>query len=196
MKRTFMGLVSVTCLFLCTACGGGGSSAKAEQRLDEGFAASFVMEIDGLTAEGTVTKYAPELWSAAFDSPSEVAGVVLDFAGDDVTASYKGLAFSVPQAAMPSKALLLRFIEAVDEIADEDDVSGKEKDGLVEYEGELDGEPYYLYLNSDGSPAEFRMENMGGFITFTNFTSDVVMTTTVTTIESLVITTSETAASE
>lgn len=196
MKRIFTCLVSAACLLFCTACGGGGSSAKAEQRLDESFSASFVMEIDGLTAEGTVTKYDSDLWSASFDSPSQVAGVVLDFAGDDVTASYKGLAFSVPQAAMPSKALLLRFIEAVDEIADEEDVSGKEKDGLIEYAGELDGEPYYLYLNSDGSPAEFRMENMGGFIVFSDFSSDVVMTTVVTTVESFVVTTSETTVSE
>ena len=196
MKRTVFSLALVTCMFFCTACGGGGGSAKAEQKLDEGFSAGFTMEMDGVTAEGMITRYDNGIWSAAFDSPSEVSGVILDFTGDDVTASYKGLAFSVPQAAMPSKALLLRLIDAVDEIAGEESIHGEKNDGLIEYKGELEGEPFYLYLNSDGSLAEFRMENMGGYITFRDFTSDVMFTTTATTVESLVITTSGTDVSE
>ncbi len=193
MKKMLLGMVSITGLLLCTACGGGeGGSAKTQQRLDESFSASFVMEIDGTTAEGTVTKYDDGIWSAEFYSPSEVAGVVLDFMGEDVTASYKGLAFSVPQAAMPSKALLLRLIGAVDETAAQEHINGSEKDGLIECEGELEGEPYMLYLNKDGSLAEFRLNNMNGFITFSEFTADVVMTTTVTTVESFEVTTTDT----
>lgn len=192
MKRLIM-IVTVCIAFcLCTACGkSGGISAKAEQKLSGSFSSDFTIELDDFTAEGMLTRYDSGIWSVYFESPAEVSGVQLDFSGDDVSASYKGLSFSVPQSVLPSKALLLQMIRAVDDAASEETISGSSKDDLIEIEGELEGEPYLLFLNSDGSLAEFRMENMGGYIKFSEFTSEIKMTTTSATVESLIITTGE-----
>ncbi|MBQ8514455.1 MAG: hypothetical protein IJ496_03570 [Ruminococcus sp.] len=197
MKR-LISMISVLAMIpALTACGGGGgASAKVQQKLGGSFSANMVLEMEDFTGEGVLTRYDSGIWSVYFDSPAEVSGVLLDFSGEEVTASYKGLAFSVPQAAMPSKALLVHLIQAVDEIADTSDVTGTEKDGLIVMEGELETGPYELCLNKDGSLAGFAMKNMGASITFTDFTTDMVLTTTAATIASLVITTSGTTVTE
>ncbi len=197
MKRLVMTFTALTGFILFTACEStGNSSAKAEQKLSGSFSTDMILELDDFTAEGTLTRLDSGIWNVYFESPSEIAGINLDFSGDKTEASYKGLSFSVPQAAMPSKALITELIKAIDSIAESEDIAGNKKDDLIELEGELEGEKYILYLNSDGSLAEFRMDNMGGFITFDNFSSDVKITTTATTIESLVVTTTETVPSD
>ena len=179
------------CSAVLTACSpSGGGSATAQQKLSGSFSANLTLEMDDFTAEGTLTRYDTGIWSMYFDSPSEIAGVVLDFSGDDVTASYKGLSFSVPQAAMPSKALLLQCITAIDTLAKSPDVTGSAKDDLIQIEGELETGPYELCLNKDGSLSSFQMDQMGACITFRDFQTDIQQTTVVTTIASLVITTS------
>lgn len=193
MKRLIMTLTAVTGFVIFTACENPvSSSVSTEQKLDGCFSADMTLELDDFTAEGILTRYDAGIWSVCFDSPSEVSGLQLDFSGDNAEASYKGLSFSVPQAALPSKALLTELIKAVDSVAETESISGNKKDGLIEIEGEIDGEKYILNLNSDGSLAEFRMDNMGGCITFSNYNKEPALTTTATTIESLVVTTSET----
>lgn len=197
MKRLIVTLTAITGFIVFTACENSAApSANAEQKLNGVFSTDMTLELDDFTAEGVLTRYDSGIWNACFESPSELSGVQLNFNGDSVEASYKGLSFSVPQAALPSKALLTELIKAVDTVAESDDISGSKKDDLIEIEGELDGEKYTLYLNGDGSLAEFRMNNMGGCITFEGYSPDAAVTTTETTIESLVVTTSLTAADE
>ena len=93
---------------------------------------------------------------------------------------------------MPSKPMMFQLIEAVYDREDRDDIKGSKNDGMIEIEGEIDGEPYFVYFNDDGSLAEFRMENMGGSITFHDFTDAVQTTVTTTTIPVLSVTTNET----
>lgn len=52
-----------------------------------------------------------------------------------MTASYKGLGFSVPQSAMPAKSVLSQMIQVVDELAQQEEITGKEQDGCVSVEG-------------------------------------------------------------
>ncbi len=181
MKRLIVTLTAITGFIVFTACENSAApSANAEQKLNGVFSTDMTLELDDFTAEGVLTRYDSGIWNACFESPSELSGVQLNFNGDSVEASYKGLSFSVPQAA----------------VAESDDISGSKKDDLIEIEGELDGEKYTLYLNGDGSLAEFRMNNMGGCIIFEGYSPDAAVTTTETTIESLIVTTSLTAADE
>lgn len=191
MKRLLIILTAAAGFAFCTACqSSGGTVLKPQQKLSESFSTDFVLEMDDFTAEGIMTKYETGVWSVYFDMPSEVAGVQLDFSGDSTEASYKGLSFSVPQAALPSKAVIAEFIKAIDSLADSENIEGNKKDDLIELEGDIDGEKYLLYLNDDGSPAEFRLDNMGSTLVLSNYSSDARITTTATTIESLAVTTS------
>ena len=191
MKRLLIILTAAAGFAFCTACqNSGGTMIKPQQKLTESFSTDFVLEMDDFTAEGIMTKYEAGVWSVYFDMPSEVAGVQLDFRGDSTEASYKGLSFSVPQAALPSKAVISEFIKAIDSLADSENIEGNRNDDLIELEGDTDGEKYLLYLNDDGSPAEFRLDNMGSTLVLSNYSSDARITTTEAAIESLVVTTS------
>ncbi len=184
--------IALSFFVLASACGKTGTGKADTSLLQKPFSTGFTMETGELTAEGTLTHITDDIWNVSFSSPDTVAGVVLDFYDDEVKASYKGLEFSVPQAAMPAKALLMRFMDAAEELDDEEEITCTRKDDMTEIEGELDGEPYILYLNRDGSPKEFLVNNMGGSMEFKDFSGDVAVTTTTTTIERLVVTTTET----
>ena len=95
--------------------------------------------------------------------------LVLDFSGGEVTASYQGLAFSVPQTAMPAKSILSSLILVVDDLAKQEHISGEKDGDYVSVEGELEGSPYLLRLSAGGELAGFEMDNMDTVLTFTDF---------------------------
>ena len=109
--------------------------------------------------------------------------LVLDFSGGEVTASYKGLGFSVPQSAMPAKSVLSQMILVVDELAQQEEITGKEKDGGVAVEGESEGNPYTLTLTESGDLAGFSLENFDAELTFTQFQTGADVATEITTME-------------
>ncbi len=159
----------------------GGGNASAMQKLGDSFTASIAMTIDDMVANGSIARLGEGLWSVSFDEPPTLAGIVLDFADGDVRASYKGLAFSVPQAAMPAKSVLTDFILVADELAKQEKVEGEKKDGNVVITGELEGNPYVLTLTESGELAGFEMDNMDAVLTFSEFQSGGVPVATGTT---------------
>ena len=82
---------------------------------------------------------------------------MLSFSEGNVTASYKGLNFSVPQSALPVKAMMLNLITAADDLAKNEELSGSEKDGMIEISGSLDGGEYTLTVDKKGNIASFSM---------------------------------------
>ena len=137
----------------------------------------------GLDRRRHLSRLGDGAWSVAFAEPSTLAGVVLDFSGGEVTASYKGLGFSVPQSAMPAKSVLSQMILVVDELAQQEEITGKEKDGGVAVEGESEGNPYTLTLTESGDLAGFSLENFDAELTFTQFQTGADVATEITTME-------------
>ena len=165
MKRKYravLGLILAggVCLSGCSKPGG---EASAAQKLGGSFTTEMTMQMEDWTAT--------------------LAGVVLDFSGGEVTASYKGLGFSVPQSAMPAKSVLSQMILVVDELAQQEEITGKEKDGGVAVEGESEGNPYTLTLTESGDLAGFSLENFDAELTFTQFQAGADVATEITTME-------------
>ena len=163
MKRKYravLGLILAggVCLSGCSKPGG---EASAAQKLGGSFTTEMTMQMEDWT----------------------LAGVVLDFSGGEVTASYKGLGFSVPQSAMPAKSVLSQMILVVDELAQQEEITGKEKDGGVAVEGESEGNPYTLTLTESGDLAGFSLENFDAELTFTQFQAGADVATEITTME-------------
>ncbi len=184
MKRTLAWVMAAAMVLPClTGCAGGSGNAEtsAMQRLGDSFSVEMTMEIDDMQGSGTVYRYGASAWRVQFAAPDTLAGVVLDFSGCDVTASYQGLAFSVPQAAMPAKSVLLYFILTVDELAQQETITGETDGETILVEGELDGNPYCLTLTQDGALAGFEMDSMTAMLSFTQFQSGAVSTATATT---------------
>ena len=160
-----------------------GGETDAAQKLSGSFTTEMTMNMEEQTVSGTLSRMGDGMWSVSFAEPATLAGVVLDFSGGEVTASYKGLGFSVPQSAMPAKSVLSQMILVVDELAQQEEITGKEKDGGVAVEGESEGNPYTLTLTESGDLAGFSLENFDAELTFTQFQTGADVATEITTME-------------
>ena len=186
MKRNYSAVLSLLLAggICCTGCAKAGGEATAAQKLGGSFTTEMTMTMEDWIAAGTLSRLGDGAWSVSFAEPATLAGVVLDFSGGEVTASYKGLGFSVPQSAMPAKSVLSQMIQVVDELAQQEEITGKEQDGCVSVEGDLEGNPYTLTLTENGDLSGFTMDNFDTTLTFTQFQSGAAVATETTTLES------------
>ena len=99
------------------------------------------------------------VWEIEFSQPNTLSGVKLEFSEVNVLASYKGLSFSVPQSAVPVKAMMLNLIKAVEDNAKLAELSGEESNGMLKISGSLDGGDYTLTVDKDGLLSGFEMPN-------------------------------------
>ena len=91
------------------------------------------------------------------------------FSGNDVTASYKGLSFTVPKKALPVKSILTNFITTVDTLAAAPELQGSEKDGVMTVTGETESGTYTLTMDTkSGLLNSFSMKNIPVQINFEN----------------------------
>ena len=160
MRKIYLSVISVfmmLCLFSCSMPSA--EKISAENHLSEAFEKSAVINLDKLCSECTISRYGEGDWEVVFDSPNTLSGVSLKFCEGNVSASYKGLNFSVPKTAFPIKSMLLCLVEAVDTNARLEQISGIEKDGMIEISGSLEAGEYILTLNKDGSVHSFDMPN-------------------------------------
>lgn len=158
MKR----LIAFAAAFLTSICLAACSvpvkeKAESPNGLNSSFSSSVSVALDEMNAEGTVKRFGNGMWEAEFSSPNTLSGVMLSFSEGNVTASYKGLNFSVPQSALPVKAMMLNLITAADDLAENEELSGREKDGMIEISGSLDGGEYTLTVDKKGNIASFSM---------------------------------------
>lgn len=169
MKRliTFVTtIITAVCLGACSVTGKDKTSGP--NGLDNRFQAAVNVVIDELDAEGTIKRFGDGAWEIEFNSPNTLSGVKLSFSEGNVTASYKGLNFSVPQSALPVKAMMLNLISVVDELAKEEELTGVDEDGMIQISGSLDGGDYMLTVDKNGNISSFEMPNSKLKITFTD----------------------------
>lgn len=160
MKRIFtfvLTIGAVLCLAACAVTKGGSSSRR--NGLGSAFSAAVSITIDRLEAQGEIKRYGEGVWEIEFSEPNTLSGVKLEFSEGNVLASYKGLSFSVPQSAVPVKAMMLNLIKAVDDNAKLDELSGEESDGMLKISGSLDGGDYILSVDGNGLLSGFEMPN-------------------------------------
>lgn len=171
MKRLVTFTLSLMTAVLLGACSGGGKGKTASDNgLDESFGAAVSVTLDKLSAEGTVKRFGDGMWEVEFTSPNTLSGVKLEFSEGNVKASYKGLNFSVPQSAIPVKAMFGNLISAVDTNAGSDSLTGEEKDGSVVISGSLEGGDYELTVDSEGNLSGFSMPGNKLEMKFTDVT--------------------------
>lgn len=169
MKLIFA--VSAMTAVLLTGCtmpqtGGG----KAANRMTGSFCAEVTVTNADTETKGLLTRFGTDAWRVEFSEPAALSGVQLDFLDDEVTASYKGLEFSVPQSAQAIRTELSGLMEAVDAMALTDEIEGSAQDGAVLCEGEIMNGSYSLLLGEDGTPVSFSLPSYGVVITFDSFT--------------------------
>lgn len=160
MKRLISFAVMIITAVVMVACS---SPIKSETSRKNGLNCSFEssvnITIDKLNAEGVLKRFGDGMWDVEFSSPNTLSGVKLVFDSGNVSASYKGLDFSVPQSALPVKAMMLNLIEAVDTNARLEELKGTENDSVLEVSGSLEGGDYIISVGKDGKLISFEMEN-------------------------------------
>ncbi|MDE5771033.1 MAG: hypothetical protein K2I06_05300 [Ruminococcus sp.] len=173
------------------------SEISRKNGLNCAFQSSVNVTIDKLNADGVLKRFGDGVWDIEFESPNTLSGVKLEFSGGNVTASYKGLNFSVPQSALPVKAMMLNLIEAVDTNARLEELKGNENGDMLEVSGSLEGGDYIISVSRDGKLSSFEMENNKLKIVFTDMkeiegTTEQEQTTTESATETVTEMTSET----
>lgn len=171
MKRLIafaLTILTAACMAACSVAGKG--DASKPNGLGNSFQAAVSVALDDLNAEGTVKRLGTGNWEIEFDSPNTLSGVKLAFMDGNVTASYKGLNFSVPQTALPVKAMMTNLIAAVDDLAANEELKGTEEDGMLKISGTLDGGEYTLTTDSNGNLVSFEMPNNKLTMTFSGLT--------------------------
>lgn len=170
MKRLFTFVLTIAVAAFCFAsCSvpGGSSGSSRKNGLGSAFSAAVTITLDRLEAEGEIKRYGEGVWEIEFTAPNTLSGVKLEFSEGNVLASYKGLSFSVPQSALPVKAMMLNLIKAVDENARLEELSGEESEGMLKISGTLDGGEYVLTVDKDGNLSGFEMANNSLKMAFT-----------------------------
>ena len=167
MKRLLSSVFALLCVVSSVSCSTPtGTQSKLENNLGSPFSAKMTVNLDKLSAEGTIYRKGDRCWEAEFDSPNTLSGVKLSFEENIVKASYKGLDFSVPKSAVPVKAMITNLMEAVDSLAAQEQLTGTENEGFTEISGSLEGGDYSLSLDGQGNIHTFEMPNNLLKITF------------------------------
>lgn len=169
MKRLItFALTILTAVFLAACTAAGKDKSTSPNGLSSRFQAAVTVTLEDLTAEGTLKRFGDGMWEVEFNAPNTLSGVKLSFSEGGVTASYKGLNFSVPQSALPVKSMMLNLISAADDLAKNKELSGVSEDGMTKISGSLDGGEYTLTVDKNGNISSFEMPNNKLKITFTD----------------------------
>lgn len=171
MKRLITFTITILTVLCLTACSMPMQNKTTRKNgLNTAFTSDVKINLDRLGADGIVKRFGDGMWEVEFSSPNSLSGVKLSFSEGNVEASYKGLSFSVPQSALPVKAMMLNLIKVVDDYARLDELKGEEKDGMLEVSGKLDGGEYVLIVDKNGILSRFEMPNNKLAMTFTGLT--------------------------
>ncbi len=169
MKRLISFAVMVITAVMFFSCSSPMKNETSRKNgLDCSFQSSVNVTIDKLNADGVMKRFGDGVWDVEFETPNTLSGVKLEFNGGNVTASYKGLNFSVPQSALPVKSMMLNLIEAVDTNARLEELKGSENGDILEVSGSLEGGDYIISVGKDGKMSSFEMENNKLKIVFTD----------------------------
>lgn len=160
MKKLFTSVFIFFAVFSLTGCSSPmKSTEKCPNNLSSTFSADMVLVLDKLNAEGTISRLGDGEWEVEFESPNTLSGVCMKFSSGNVTASYKGLNFSVPRSALPAKAMLLNLIDAVDTNARSEELKGASNEGMLEISGSLECGDYVITVDDKGYIHSFSMPN-------------------------------------
>ncbi|HHX56564.1 MAG TPA: hypothetical protein GX710_00945 [Clostridiales bacterium] len=171
MKRIFALMLVVVSILSLSACGKIGKVKKEiKPQLDSAFSCNVKMKYGDLLSEASVKRFGNGAWEADFSAPNTLAGVKLSFLDDDVTASYKGLSFSVPKSALPIKSMMSNLFTIIDETASKDTIEViNDKEYLV-IEGRTEQGDYEIMLDKEtGLLVSFAMPNLDLLIEFSDF---------------------------
>lgn len=172
MKKIQRTLLLFLCGLMCivfTACGKPKTSGTPD--INKLFSTAATITYGDFEAQAKVSRLGSDLWEVEFATPQTLAGVKLSYTGEDITASYLGLSFSIPKTAAPVKSMLTMIFKAVDKSAVGVDMPCEEKDGVMIYSGTGDFGDFTLSMDqATGNLVSFEMPKEDLIVQFADFT--------------------------
>ena len=178
MKRIFAAVPMISALLLTGCEAVPGTPGQAPNRMAGSFTAEVTVTAAESETQAILTRYGTDAWCVSFTAPPALDGVQLDYLDGEVTASYKGLEFSVPQSAQALRTEFAELMGVVDSFAALTELETQAKDDLCICEGELDVGSYTLTLAQDGVPVQFTLPAYGLVIHFDTFSDESGAVTT------------------
>ncbi|MBQ8203743.1 MAG: hypothetical protein IJZ75_05625 [Clostridia bacterium] len=162
MKRAVISVV-ILILFLC-GCGG---SKKTATPVTKGisFTADVTYYNECYTCEVNVDEAG--LMSAEVISPDELKGVKLKFDGENVTAEYLGLTYTLKTDTMPLGNVALSIYKVFTDIAN-NGLSAEYSEENCLIENKVDGEKYEFCFSPAGLPLSLKIPNKEFLVIFSN----------------------------
>ncbi len=109
------------------------------------------------------------IMSAEVTSPDELKGVKLKFDGENVTAEYLGLTYTLKTDTMPLGNVALSIYNAFTDVS-ENSLLAERDDGNCVIENEINGEKYEFTFSPSGLPLELKIPSKEFKVVFNNVT--------------------------
>ena len=164
MKKAVISVLMLI-VFLC-GCGGKNKSAIPVTK-----GVSFIADVTYYNECYTCDVAVDEkgIMTATVTSPEELSGVKLKFDGENVTAEYLGLTYTLKTDTMPLGNVALSIYNVFTHIA-ENGLTAEQDESNCIIENEIEGEKYEFVFAPSGLPLELKMPQKELKVIFNNVT--------------------------
>ena len=164
MKKAVISVLMLI-VFLC-GCGGKNKSATPVTK-----GVSFIADVTYYNECYTCDVAVDEkgIMTATVTSPEELSGVKLKFDGENVTAEYLGLTYTLKTDTMPLGNVALSIYNVFTHIA-ENGLTAEQDESNCIIENEIEGEKYEFIFAPSGLPLELKMPQKELKVIFNNVT--------------------------
>lgn len=157
--RKFLSLFFCALLFFTmTACNFGKPKETAAPDLNRLFTCTAEIRYDDFEMSAELKRLGDGMWEVEFSAPKTLAGVKLSYSEEAISASYKGLSFSIPKDAAPVKAIFTMIFQTIDKSAAMPELPFSEEDGVLVFEGKNDYGKFFI--STDKETGDFIGFNM------------------------------------
>lgn len=158
MKKILSLFLCTILLVTATACKFGKPKETAAPDLNRLFTCSAEILYADFEMSAELKRLGDGMWEVEFSAPKTLAGVKLTYSGDSISASYKGMSFTIPKDAAPVKAVFTMIFQTIDKTAVVPELPFTEEDGVIVFEGENDYGKFFI--STDEETGDFIGFNM------------------------------------
>lgn len=190
MKRPILPLIISLSLSLGMLTGCEDKKEKPPST-DKTYTCSATFNCGDFNISADIEREGAGLWTVELTAPDTLRGINLLFNQGEVTASYLGLSFTVPESALPAKNCVAAVLDALDSSAERSSELSVSEDG-EDYilAGDSPLGIYTIRMGADGEIKSFELSAMNIYGEFSNFCETAPPTTAVTESGSEEVTTS------
>ena len=168
MKKIFSVFVLFVIMISITGCGKENKPCAPD--LNKIFTVNAAVESGKFKTEAIISRLGDNMWEAEISSPETLKGIKLSYSGEDITASYMGMSFSVPKNAAPVKGMMTMLFNAIDKSAALPEMPCIEDETTKTFSGETENGKFEITVDkTTGNLTGFEMPDNDLKVVFTDY---------------------------